>query len=287
MPDPCIESEPLATDAPVAGRIRLGAGETFYRIDGPEAGTPLLLIHGATVPHWSFDGLVPFLTEAGYRTFRYDLYGHGESDRPPGRYDHRRFVRQALEFIEAMGIERAGTRVWGYSMGAAVAASVVVELPGSPAPLILLAPLLDFSGDNPYRSVLRTPVAGELAMTLFGRRALIRRRQSRYAAIGRPDLVDRFLEQLQRPGYWRALLSMQRHDALSDQRSVYKRAARAGFSPIIIHGSADAITPPAAVDEVASIFSGAQRIELDGLEHNLMLTHPGRVARAVRQARRD
>jgi pimeloyl-ACP methyl ester carboxylesterase len=263
------------------GRVRLTEGETFYRIDGPEHGTPLLLIHGATVPHWSFDGLVPYLTDAGFRTVRYDLYGHGESDRPRGRYDHQRFVRQALDFIEAMGIERGETRVWGYSMGAAIAASVAVELPCAAAPLILLAPLLDFSGDNPYRSVVRTPVAGELAMTLFGRRALIRRRQSRYTAIGRPDLIDRFLEQLQRPGYWRALLSMQRHDALGDQRDVYERAARAGLSPIIVHGSADAITPPAAVAEVASIFPGAHRIELDGLEHNLMLTHPGRVAGAM------
>jgi pimeloyl-ACP methyl ester carboxylesterase len=186
-----------------------------------------------------------------------------------------------------MGLEPGKALLWGHSMGAAIAAGLVAELPAAPARLILMAPLLDFDAGNPYRSVIRTPVAGELLMTLLGRRTLIRRRRQRYTAIGRPDLVERFVEQARRPGYWRALLSMQRSDTLADQRDVYERAARAGFSPIVVHGSADPITPPADVAEVASIFPRARRIELEGLAHNLMLTHPERVAGAVLAALRD
>jgi pimeloyl-ACP methyl ester carboxylesterase len=267
--------------------VALSEGATFYRIDGCEDGRPLLLLHGATVPNWQFDGLVPLLVDAGFRVVRYDHYGHGDSERPRGRYDRRRFVRQALEFIDAVAIEPAETVVWGYSMGAAVAAAMAADLPSAPARLVLMAPLLDFDSGNPYRNIIRTPVAGELLMTLFGRRTLLRRRRDRYTAIGRPELVERFAEQARKPGYWRALLSMQRHDALADQRDVYQRAADAGLSPIIIHGSADPITPPADVAEVALIFPDALRIELKGLEHNLMLTHPERVARSVLAALRD
>lgn len=262
-------------------RVRLSEGTTFYRIDGTSSGAPLMLIHGATVPHWEFDYLVPFLVDAGFRIYRYDLFGHGESDRPGGRYDLERFVRQAREFVEAMEIDAAELVVWGHSMGAAVSAALAAELPEIPAALVLMAPMLDFSAVNPYSRYLKLPVAGEVLMMLFGRRALLDRRRRRYTAIGRTELIERFSDQVDRPGFWRALISMERHGALGCQREAYESAARRGLAPIVIHGSADAIVPSADVQRIVAVFSDVRHIELDGLEHNLMLTEPAAVAGAV------
>lgn len=261
--------------------VRLGEGMTFYCVDGAMDSAPLLLIHGATVPHWEFDYIAPFLVEAGFCVYRFDLFGHGQSDRPRGRYNLERFVRQAQEFIRAIEIDPGELVVWGHSMGAAVAAALVERLPVNPAALVLMAPMLDFSAVNPYSRLLKLPIAGDTLMTLFGRRALLERRRRRYTAIGRTELIERFIEQAARPGFWRALLSMERHGALGNQRAAYDSAARRGLAPIVIHGSADSIVPAGDVRQIVAVFGTARHIELDGLEHNLMLTDPAAVARAV------
>ena len=81
--------------------LNLPQGETYIRWDGPEKGSVLLMVHGATVPHWQFDELVPILNAAGIRTLRLDLYGHGDSARPPMRYSMDVFVAQVRDTLEA------------------------------------------------------------------------------------------------------------------------------------------------------------------------------------------
>jgi pimeloyl-ACP methyl ester carboxylesterase len=41
----------------------------------------VVLVHGATVPMFTWDSIVPGLVAAGYRTVRYDMWGRGHSDR--------------------------------------------------------------------------------------------------------------------------------------------------------------------------------------------------------------
>jgi pimeloyl-ACP methyl ester carboxylesterase len=55
--------------------LRLSDGRCHYSIEGPTDGKPLLLIHGATVPAWEFDRIVPYLTANGFRCLRPDLFG--------------------------------------------------------------------------------------------------------------------------------------------------------------------------------------------------------------------
>jgi 3-oxoadipate enol-lactonase len=57
---------------------RLGSN-LHYWITGPENGQLIVLAHGATLDHHSFDAQVPPLVEAGYRVLTWDLRGHGES----------------------------------------------------------------------------------------------------------------------------------------------------------------------------------------------------------------
>ena len=261
------ESEPIHAPLP--------EGTTFVRIEGPPAGEPLVLIHGATVPSWELHALVPPLWEAGFRTIRFDLYGHGRSDRPRARYRLDLFVRQTAALLAHLGLDPGGTALLGHSMGAAVAASVAARQ--GARRLGLMAPMRDFHAVSRAARVVGWPVLGELVMAVYGRRALIERRRRRYEAIGQPELADWFREQVRRPGYWRALVSMQRNGALADQSACYRNAGAAGHEPVILWGTADAIIPRSDVDAVAAAFPRCQRVELEGLEHKLMLTHPRRV----------
>ena len=65
-----------------------------------------MLIHGFSVPYFIFDPTFNFLTKAGWRVLRYDLFGRGFSDRPHVRYNIDLFVRQLKELLDALNIKR-------------------------------------------------------------------------------------------------------------------------------------------------------------------------------------
>ena len=273
-----------------SGILTLSHGETFYVIDGENSGIPLFMIHGATVPHWEFDEIVPHLTKAGYRTLRFDLLGHGESARPKLEYGIDVFVQQAVELLETVasqGLFCVPRFIIGHSMGAAIASRVVPKLRGSFSfeGIVLMAPLLDFSSINPFRHVLKRPLVARPFMRWVGLPLLVRRRHRRYHAIGLPQLSDRFKDQARRPGFWQALLSMEQSGAMGDQREGYRAFGSIEDAPPVrvLWGNQDPIIPRADVEHIVSMLPTASLEVMEGLAHNLMLACPQRVASAIHQ----
>src|SRR5690242_17486480 len=135
----------IADDWRAGGQsTRLTDGLTFWRREGSPEGMPIVLVHGATVPSWEFDFLVPPLLRAGFQTLRFDLYGHGASDRLRGDYTFERFTRQVRELIDASRFPQPAILL-GHSFGAAVVSAVAAARPDSISGLVLVAPMLDFS----------------------------------------------------------------------------------------------------------------------------------------------
>ncbi|MBC8028292.1 MAG: alpha/beta fold hydrolase, partial [Steroidobacteraceae bacterium] len=198
----------------------LSDGKTYWRREGPANGVPIVLVHGATVPSWEFDALVPPLLVAGFQTLRFDLYAHGASDRPKGPYTFERFTQQLIEIIAASDFPRPAILL-GHSFGAALVSAAAVERPEWVSRLVLVAPMLDFSSGTRWTALFRCPGVGELAMQLIGMPALIRRRRLRYERIGKPHLTARFVEQVRFAGFARGLLSMFRSGALGDRSAQY------------------------------------------------------------------
>src|SRR5689334_19680289 len=163
--------------------LKLTEGMTHIRREGPADAQPIVLVHGATVPSWEFDPLVPLLLRSGFQTLRFDLYGHGASDRPRGAYSFERFVRQIEEVMEVSAFPRPAIFL-GHSFGAALIAAVAAAHPEWIDRLILVAPMLDFSSSTHWTALFRCPGIGELAMQFIGMPALIRRRRLRYERIG-------------------------------------------------------------------------------------------------------
>lgn len=258
---------------------KLSDGLTACQREGAPDGIPLVLVHGATVPAWEFDFLVPPLLRAGFQTLRFDLYGHGASDRPCGAYTLERFARQLTEVIDATDFPRPAI-LFGHSFGAAVVASVAAIAPDKVSKLVLVAPMLDFNSTSAWTRLFRLPGIGELAMHAVGVPALIRRRRRRYAGIGKPQLTPRFIEQCADRGFGRGLLSMIRTGALGDQAARYA-ALRAFAGPLlVITGTNDAIIPPDHIARVRALLPPHLHCEIEA-EHNLLLTHPDVVADAL------
>lgn len=258
---------------------RLSDGLTHWRREGPPEGNPLVLVHGATVPSWEFDFLVPPLLRAGFQTLRFDLYGHGASDRPAGAYTFERFSRQVIEIIEATNFPRPALLL-GHSFGAALVAAVAAARPDLAAKLVLVAPMLDFNSSSGWAKLFRYPVIGEFAMHFIGVPALIRRRRRRYAGIGQPHLTSRFIEQVSYAGFGRGLLSMFRTAALGDQGTRYSSLRSVDRDVLVITGDHDTIIPAEHLARVRSLLPTHSHCPVPG-EHNLLLTHPDVVVQAL------
>jgi pimeloyl-ACP methyl ester carboxylesterase len=267
--------------SPEGDYAELRGGATHFTLEGPEGGMPLLLVHGATVPLWEFDRLVPPLHVAGFRTLRFDLYGHGLSHRPPVDYTLDLFVEQAAELLEATRFPRP-TAVLGHSLGAAIAARLAAARPLAVDRLVLVAPMLDFNATSRWTPAFRFPGIGEALMRFVGVPALVRRRRRRYAGIGQPHLSDWFVEQVAQPGFGRALLSMIRSETLGDQSACYSALRELSREVLVISGNDDAVIPPRDIARVCELLGACRRAEIAGAQHNLLLTHPEPVVEALR-----
>jgi pimeloyl-ACP methyl ester carboxylesterase len=257
----------------------LSDGRTHWRREGPRDGVPIVLVHGATVPSWEFDALVPPLLAAGFQTLRFDLFAHGASDRPGGPYNLKRFTRQVVELVEASRFPRPAIFL-GHSFGAALVSAVAAERPFWFSRLVLVAPMLDFSSGTKWARLFGYPGIGEIAMHLIGMPALIRRRRLRYERIGMPHLTARFVEQVRFAGFARGLLSMFRSGTLGDRSAQYAALPASIRDILVITGEQDAIIPAEHVARVRSLLPLHRHVSL-AAEHNLLLTHPLDVVRAL------
>ena len=94
--------------------------------ESPSNGPALVLIHGLTGRHDSYDPVIPELLKS-HRVFAIDQRGHGESGHVSGKYAIGDYTGDLIELIQELGI--APALVWGQSLGAAVTLRAAGERP--------------------------------------------------------------------------------------------------------------------------------------------------------------
>ncbi len=89
---------------------------------------PLLLLHGFTGSHKTWDPLISALSE-NYQTIAVDLIGHGQTDAPndPKRYAIEEAADDLIELLNQLNIEKA--HMLGYSMGGRLALTAACRHP--------------------------------------------------------------------------------------------------------------------------------------------------------------
>ncbi len=297
--------------------ISLPLGETFIRWDNVEKNSGnsnrpvLLLLHGATVPGWQFDALIPELIRSNtlmrHRVLSIDLYGHGRSARPNTKYSLDLFTKQVIGVIDQCCGGCQHIIGLGHSMGSAVLAHVATIKQQMLRHLIFVAPMLDYKSLNPLSRLLSLPMVGEALMQNSIVPTLKKRRMTRYRAINMPHLGERFINEIESRSneisFSDMLLRMFRHDAVGDQTAVYQRLADSvsersdgSIQPLKVHviwGSEDNVANEKQIIRILfqlgnveddNIMDEAGRASLEkhgvtfnkieGLEHNLLLSHP-------------
>lgn len=260
--------------------VRLTDGLCHYRVDGPETGEVVLLIHGATVPAWQFDRVVPYLVAAGFRTLRADLFGHGYSDRPRTRYEYGLFVRQQVELLDALRIT-APVHLVGHSLGAAIATQLACAFPDRVARIVLTAPLVDFTLARSATRLLGVPLLGELLAGSLVVPLLARRRALRYRHLENGRFVGLFRSQIEQPGFARALASLFRSGTLGNQLLRYRALADTAHPVRVLRGSRDPVVSAAQIEALLLELPRADHVEIRDATHAFLLTHPDRVAPEV------
>lgn len=123
---------------------------TLHYLEWPEAGEPVLLLHGLTGRALIWQDVANALQKHGFRILAPDGRGHGLSDKPPGPYDEATLVGDALEVLDRAGVEKA--HLVGHSLGGRVALCLAARHPERVRSLVM-----EDIGPDPRPSDLEEP----------------------------------------------------------------------------------------------------------------------------------
>ena len=120
----------------VVRRVRVATGVTLPYLDqGDSSGTAVLLLHPWGESLRCFDRLVALLPPS-LHVLAMDQRGHGDADKPAGRYALASFAADVEAFMDTVGLTAAV--LVGSSSGGYVAQQVAVDNPNRVAGLVLV-----------------------------------------------------------------------------------------------------------------------------------------------------
>ena len=279
--------------------VDLPAGPRLcHRADGPDDGTPLLLVAGLGLdltswPQRMVDGFV----ERGFRVVRFDNRDAGRSSRighpPPGRlrqllarprpdaYDLADMAADTVGLLDALGIERV--HLLGMSMGGMIAQTVAAR---HPARVLSLTSIFSTTGHRrvgqPARSTLLR-LAKAPARTV---EESVERHLAMLGHIGSSVFPpDEEYERAWAAAVWERSGGPRSGAAVARQIGAIQASgdrtpelARITAPTLVVHGDSDRMVHPTGGRATAAAIPGARHVELPGMAHHLA---PGVVDRLV------
>ena len=260
----------------IPGRtVFVGERELFVRESGPDAGPPLVLIHG-----WSFDGemtfhrIIPALAKH-YRVIIPDNRNHGRSDWIRGQFDIETMADELAGVLDAIDI--SGATVFGWSMGGLVTQALARRRPDLVGRMVL--------GGTAARPIIRMRYLTRL-MFLFARAGI---------RVSRNGVATAWSQVLLRTGSvdvrhhrWMRAALLRRDPTLwyESGLAVWKFDSRSWVGKLAIPTllfipTNDQIIVPAAQYELASLLPAADVIELIGARHEAVMNRGDEIVEAI------
>jgi pimeloyl-ACP methyl ester carboxylesterase len=240
-------------------------GVTHYELLGPDTGRVVVLVHGSTLPMWTWDRQVSLLTGAGFRVLRYDHFGRGYSDRPVANYSIDLYRNQLHDLVEFLGIRKPFSLV-GISFGCPIIATYAAKYPEEIDRIVFVAPAVDPFGELAkliatskvgaalVKSQLRRQVEGRIRLTLKKR--------------GMPDkYADMFIAQASIKGFQRSLISFFHYAALGDYRQYYRKTGQTVSNIMLIWGDDDKTVRKGQIRAFSEAIPDAHVNILKGIGH--------------------
>ena len=250
-------------DVRLSGVLRLR-----YLEQGPEDGPAVLMLHGTGDSSFSFSRVLPLLPPT-LRVIVPDQRGHGDSDKPPRCYTMEEFALDALELLDALGVQRV--TLVGHSMGSFIARRVAAFAPSRIERLILIGagPV----GDN---APLRELAAEVDRLTDPVDPAFVRNFQLGASSDSLPrEFFEQVVEEsLKLPAkVWKASIAgMMQYEPVEDQLTC---------KTLVMGGELDPIFSAAEQQEVARRIRGARLRLFEGIGHAVHWDNPAALAQVL------
>ena len=224
--------------------VQLTSGVTHYELSNPEVNETVVLVHGFSVPYFIYDPTFAFLTQAGLRVLRYDLFGRGFSERPKTRYSLQLFVRQLRDVLDALQLKDP-VNVVGLSTGGSISATFTKRFPKRVNKLVLIDPV--GAKPLPFARALKlatAPIVGEALLDLISSKTPHKNLVSSFFHREVPESFrSRYIVQMQYKGFRRAILSSIRNGALDPIPDVYKQIGKMNKPVLLFWGRQDRTVP--------------------------------------------
>ena len=267
----------MNTSPEIGLSINAGGIATNYHDQG--TGDPVLLLHGSGpgVSAWAnWRLVVPRLAE-NFRTIAPDIVGFGFTQRPEGiRYDMETWLKHALDFLDAMGIEKA--HVVGNSFGGALSVALAIHAPERVSRLVLMGSVaLEFDltegldltwGYTPSIDNMRR------LLDLFAyNRSLVNDElaQLRYEASMRPGVQESYA----------AMFPAPRQDGIRKICSQAADVKNIRHETLIIHGRDDQIIPVSCSEDLFRCIKNSQLHIFGNCGHWTQIEHNRRFNKLV------
>lgn len=244
--------------------IRLTHGVTHYEIAGPDTGRVVVMVHGFSVPAYIWDSTFNALSNAGYRTVRYDLYGRGFSDRPDVAYDGALYDAQLEELLEKLYIDKP-IELMGLSFGGFVVAHFTATHPNLVRTLTLVDPSSSASSMPAY---MKWPVIGPF---IFQTQAVPNMADNQAGDFLHPELhptwADQYRPQMQFRGFGRALLRSRIALSTTNFDSLFTRVAKTNVPVLLVWGKQDPVIPIAQASIIQTAIPRVDFFPVDSAGH--------------------
>ena len=259
--------------------IELDGGDLFYKDEGDRDDPVIVLLHGFTASQRWWDRVAPDLVRGGLRVIRFDLLGHGNSEKPRDGYSMDNQARLVADALEKLRVKRA--TVVGHSMGGTVASALVEQRPQLVRKVAVIgtAPRDGFS-ELPFTGRLaKWPVVGELVRRLAPDPLIRAGMDSAFA--DDVDVPDEFVDDLDGmtfSAYDKS--SSESHDFVDDKPNS-ERIAEADVPLLVIFGTEDDLVEPEAADRWGKDVPGARVVKMPGVGHSPHWERPREVVKLL------
>jgi pimeloyl-ACP methyl ester carboxylesterase len=271
--------------------LRVDVGDLTFdvRVDGPEDGRPVLLLHGFPQTSASWAAVTPLLTQAGLRTYAPDQLGYSPGARPGevDAYSMQNLAQVTADLMTAMAVPVAD--VVGHDWGANVAWTLAAWHPDRvrsltavsvPHPAAYTAAFRADPEQKERSSYIRLFwQAGKAEEVLLADEARRLRRMLSGAEqdTGVPaEAIDEYVAVLSAPGALTAALNWYR--AMSSAT----RVDPVGVPTTYVWSDGDAAIGRTAAEACANFVTGEYRfVELAGVTHWVPEQAPEQLATAI------
>jgi pimeloyl-ACP methyl ester carboxylesterase len=247
---------------------RISRNGSCYELTGPADAPVLTFIHGLGLNRHTWDRYVPRFASR-YRVLNYDLYGHGESQPPPGKPSLTMFASQLLELLDELAVGKCS--LIGFSLGGMINRRIAIDDPGRVRALAIL--------NSPHERG-----AGE--------QQLVEQRALDSAAGGPAATIDATLERWFTAEFRQAnpdTVARIREWVLANDPAVYAKCREVlafgvpelirpeppiSVPTLVVTCEHDSGSTPAMSQAIAAEIEGAQVIIVPGLQHMGLIENP-------------